>query len=90
MIFSLFLKFQMSVSWLLQPPFGTPIQGRDVVICKFPGDPTILLGSLSTVALIFTVILGHIGIFFPYKGKPLSTSVLFGNKTMLIFFYVAE
>ncbi|XP_074584809.1 uncharacterized protein LOC141840655 [Curcuma longa] len=86
-----FLSFLLAVvAENKKPPFGTPIQGRDVVICKFPSDPTILLGSLSTIALVLSVILGHVGIFFPYKGKPLSTSVLFGYKTLFIFFYVAE
>ncbi|XP_042380400.1 uncharacterized protein LOC121972842 [Zingiber officinale] len=86
-----FLSFLLAVvAENKKPPFGTPIQGRDVVICKFPSDPSILLGSLSTIALVLSVILGHVGIFFPYKGKPVSTSVLFGYKTLSIFFYVAE
>ncbi|KAG6485368.1 hypothetical protein ZIOFF_053909 [Zingiber officinale] len=48
-----FLSFILAiVAENKKPPFGTPIQGKGVVICKFPSDPTVLVGSLSVVALV--------------------------------------
>ncbi|RLN27987.1 uncharacterized protein C2845_PM05G10910 [Panicum miliaceum] len=46
------------------PAAGAPIPGKDVVICKFPSDPTLALGSLSLVALVVAAIVGHVAIFF--------------------------
>merc|ERR1712183_980334 len=35
-----------------KPAAGAPIPGKDVVICKYPSSPTVVLGSLSFVFLI--------------------------------------
>ncbi|KAG6466734.1 uncharacterized protein LOC122036916 [Zingiber officinale] len=86
-----FLSFILAiVAENKKPAFGTPIQGKGVVICKFPSDPTVLVGSLSVVALVFTIIGGHVAVFFNYKGKVVSNNVLFGYSTLFVFFVIAE
>ncbi|WOL01936.1 hypothetical protein Cni_G10655 [Canna indica] len=73
-----------------KPPYGVPIKGKDVVICEFPTDPTIALGSLSVVTLILAAIVGHIAVYFPYKGKAAPNNLLFRSASMFVFFIVAE
>lgn len=72
-----------------KPPFGTRIEGKGVVICKFPSDPTVALGSISVVALLFSAILGLLAMFYPYKGKSVPKEALFRSTTLLVFFIVA-
>ncbi|XP_042461524.1 uncharacterized protein LOC122045386 [Zingiber officinale] len=73
-----------------KPASGTPIQGKGVVICKFPSDPTIALGSLSVVTLLLTAIAGHVAVYFPYKGKTVPVQALFQSASLVIFFLIAE
>ncbi|XP_008793721.2 uncharacterized protein LOC103709946 [Phoenix dactylifera] len=73
-----------------KPPYGTPINGKGVVICKFPSDPTIGLGSLSVVMLFLTVIIGHVAVYFPYEGKSVPQQSLFRSSTLVVFFAIAE
>ncbi|XP_072961816.1 uncharacterized protein [Typha angustifolia] len=73
-----------------KPPFGTPIKGKDVVICKFPSDPTIALGSFSVVTLVITAVIGHLAVFFPYKGRSVPHEALFRSTSLVVFFIVAE
>jgi hypothetical protein len=75
---------------LTQPPYGTPIKGKDVVICKFPSDPTIAMGSVSIVALLLAAFVGHVAIFFPYKGKSVPRGALFQSTSLSVFFVIAE
>ncbi|XP_020113847.1 uncharacterized protein LOC109728002 [Ananas comosus] len=74
---------------LKKPPSGTPIQGKDVVICKFPNDPTVALGALSTIAIIICAVIGVLSLFFPYKGKSIPKNVLFQSTLLFVFFNVA-
>ncbi|XP_062179289.1 uncharacterized protein LOC133883904 [Phragmites australis] len=73
-----------------KPASGTPIQGKDVVICKFPSDPTLAMGSLSLVALVLAAIIGHVAIFYPYSGKSVPRGALFQSTSLSVFFVVAE
>ncbi|RLN00132.1 uncharacterized protein C2845_PM06G08570 [Panicum miliaceum] len=73
-----------------KPAAGTPIPGKDVVICKFPSDPTLAMGSLSLVALVVAAIVGHVAIFFPYSGKSVPRGALFQSTSLTVFFVVAE
>ncbi|CAL9119652.1 unnamed protein product [Musa textilis] len=73
-----------------KPPYGTPIKGKDVVICKFPSDPTVALGSLSVVTLFLAAVIGHIAVYYPYKGKTVPNQALFCSTTLVVFFMVAE
>lgn len=73
-----------------KPPYGTPIKGKDVVICKFPSDPTVAMGSLSIVALVLAAIIGHVAIFYPYKGKSVPRGALFQSTSLSVFFVIAE
>lgn len=74
---------------LKKPPYGTPVQGKDVIICKFPSDPTIALGGLSVAAVFFCAALGILSVFFPYKGKSVPRGILFRNVTLFVFFQLA-
>uniref|UniRef100_A0A0D9WHG7 CASP-like protein n=1 Tax=Leersia perrieri TaxID=77586 RepID=A0A0D9WHG7_9ORYZ len=74
---------------LKKPPHGTPIRGRDVVVCKFPSDPTVALGALSAVAAACCAGVGAVAIFFPYKGKPVPRKVLFDYTLLYVFFHLA-
>ena len=74
----------------LQPAQGTPIIGKDVVVCKYPSDPVIAFGSLAIVSLLLSAIVGHVAVYFPYKGKSVPSNALFQNTILLPFFIVAE
>ncbi|XP_077217574.1 uncharacterized protein LOC143851946 [Tasmannia lanceolata] len=72
-----------------KPASGTPIPGKDVVLCKYPADPTVALGTLSVVTLFVSTILGIMSVFFPYKGQSVPTKALFQSTTLVVFFSVA-
>ncbi|KAJ1261362.1 hypothetical protein BS78_09G024100 [Paspalum vaginatum] len=95
--FSLILAFFGILAFVLgviaenkKPASGTPIQGKDVVICKFPSDPSIAMGSMSVVALVAAAIVGHVAIFFPYSSKSVPRGALFQSTSLTVFFVVAE
>lgn len=73
-----------------KPPYGTPITAKGVVICKFPSDPTIALGTLSIVTLFLAVTIGHVAVFFPYHGKSVPQQALFRSTSLLVFFLITE
>ncbi|KAK3408049.1 hypothetical protein EUGRSUZ_J00358 [Eucalyptus grandis] len=52
-----------------KPASGTVITGKDVVICKFPSDPTVALGYLSFAFLLLCTVAGYWSLFYPYKGR---------------------
>ncbi|RDY08595.1 hypothetical protein CR513_07156, partial [Mucuna pruriens] len=72
-----------------KPAAGIPVPGKDGVTCKFPADPTVVLGYLSTVFLIISTVAGYISLFYPYKGKPVPQGALFKSISFTIFFNVA-
>ncbi|GAB4837649.1 hypothetical protein Ancab_002499 [Ancistrocladus abbreviatus] len=72
-----------------KPAAGTAIKGKDVVICKYPSDPTVVLGYLSVAFLIVSTIFGYISISYPYNKKSIPYSALFHTKTMVVFFNIA-
>lgn len=73
----------------LQPSAGTPITGKDVVICKYPSDPSVALGYLSTAFLLASIVAGYLSLFYPYKGKAVPQSVLFRSTAFVVFFNIA-
>lgn len=73
----------------MQPAAGTPISGKGVVICKYPSDPTVILGYISFAALIASTVVGHMSIFYPYNKRAIPSSALFRSKTMFVFFNIA-
>ncbi|KAJ8466736.1 hypothetical protein OPV22_029288 [Ensete ventricosum] len=86
-----FMSFLLAIfAETTKPPFGTPIQAKDAVICKFPDDPSILLGTLSVVTLVLAAIAGHAAVYFPYKGKSVPRNALFRSTTLSTFFVIAE
>ncbi|KHG07105.1 hypothetical protein F383_33826 [Gossypium arboreum] len=46
-----------------KPAAGTPISGKDVVICKYPSDPSVVLGYLSVAFLILSTLTGYWSLF---------------------------
>lgn len=72
-----------------KPLFGTRIEGKGVIICQYPSDPTVALGSISIVALLFSALLGVLSVFYPYKGKSVPNATLFSSTTLVVFLIVA-
>ncbi|XP_059439745.1 uncharacterized protein LOC132175772 [Corylus avellana] len=72
-----------------KPAAGTPITGKGVVICKYPSDPTVVLGYLSVAFLIATTVAGFLSLFYPYKGKSVPQSALFRSASFVVFFNIA-
>ncbi|GFS41994.1 keratin-associated protein [Actinidia rufa] len=72
-----------------KPASGTPITGKDVVICKYPSDPTVVLGYLSAAFLIASTVAGYLSLFYPYKGKSIPQSALFRSPSFTVFFNIA-
>ncbi|KAK8474454.1 hypothetical protein V6N13_107761 [Hibiscus sabdariffa] len=72
-----------------KPAAGTPISGKGVVICKYPSDPSVVLGYLSVAFLILSSSAGYWSLFYPYKGKSVPHSVLFQSTGFFVFFNIA-
>ncbi|XP_031503954.1 uncharacterized protein LOC116266761 [Nymphaea colorata] len=72
-----------------KPSAGEIITLKDAVICKFPNDPTVALGSLSFVFLLFSTACGLAAVFFPYKGKSIPAEGLFRSTSLAVFFAIA-
>ncbi|KAG2249739.1 hypothetical protein Bca52824_089367 [Brassica carinata] len=72
-----------------KPASGTPINGKGVVICKYPSDPTVALGYLSAAFLLACTVAGYKSLFISYKGRSVPNSVLFKSTSFSVFFNIA-
>ncbi|KAM1224723.1 hypothetical protein COP2_044750 [Malus domestica] len=72
-----------------KPATGTPMVGKDVVICKYPSDPSVVLGYLSFTFLLVSTVAGFLSLFYPYKGKSLPQAALFRSTSFVIFFNIS-
>ncbi|ERN12591.1 hypothetical protein AMTRI_Chr01g113550 [Amborella trichopoda] len=72
-----------------KPASGSPIVGKDFVVCKFPYDQTVPLGALSLVCLVFSSILGLVSVYFPYQKKTVPAAILFRSTSLCVFFGIA-
>ncbi|KAF1887136.1 hypothetical protein Lal_00008684 [Lupinus albus] len=72
-----------------KPAAGAPDPNENGVTCKYPTDPTVALGYLSTVFLIGSTVTGYLSLFYPYKGKSIPQGVLFKHTTFFVFFNIA-
>lgn len=72
-----------------KPPAGTIITGKGVVICKYPSDPTVVLGYLSVAFLAVCTAAGWYSLFYPYKGKSVPQGALYKNTGFVVFLNVA-
>ncbi|KAI3963667.1 hypothetical protein MKW98_021907 [Papaver atlanticum] len=72
-----------------KPAAGIPLAGVGETICKFPSDPTVVLGSLSVVALFICTGLGFVSVFYPYKGQSVPKEALFQSTVLVVFIWVA-
>ncbi|KAG4954067.1 hypothetical protein AAZX31_14G119800 [Glycine max] len=74
-----------------KPAAGTPVPGLDgvSVTCKYPADPTVALGYLSTAFLVASTVTGYLSLFYPYKGKSIPQGVLFKHTTFTVFFNIS-
>lgn len=57
------------------------------MIYKFP---SVAIGALSAVALVHTVIVGHAAVYFPYRGKSISSRFLLQSTSLRVFFVIAS
>ncbi|XP_022981979.1 uncharacterized protein LOC111480966 [Cucurbita maxima] len=73
-----------------KPASGTLIPGKGLVICKYPGDPTVALGFLSFLFLLASSIAGYTSLFYPYQGKSVPRGAMFKNGSFSVFFNVAQ
>ncbi|KAK8457608.1 hypothetical protein SEVIR_3G217000v4 [Setaria viridis] len=64
-------------------------KGRDVVVCRFPSDPTVALGALSALAAACSAALGALAVFFPYGGRHVPRKVLLGHTPLYVFLHIA-
>ncbi|KAK8665006.1 hypothetical protein V6N13_005184 [Hibiscus sabdariffa] len=73
-----------------KPPYGNPeiSTGSDKIICKYPSDPTVVLGFLSIVSLGVSVLVGHYSVFYPYNGRSVPSHVFFRSISFLVFFLI--
>ncbi|XP_039682849.1 uncharacterized protein [Medicago truncatula] len=76
---------------LNHPAAGTPVPSNDrvSVTCRYPSDPTVVLGVLSTVFLIVSTVVGYMSLFYPYKGKIVPQGAMLKHFCFSAFFNVA-
>ncbi|KAI5354788.1 hypothetical protein L3X38_007683 [Prunus dulcis] len=72
-----------------KPASGTPIPGKGVVFCKYPPDPSVVLGYLSFAFLLVSTVAGFLSLFYPYKGKALPQAALFQSTSFVVFFNIS-
>ncbi|KAI3924620.1 hypothetical protein MKW92_044223 [Papaver armeniacum] len=77
-----------------KPGAGIPMPGVGEVICEFPSDPSVVLGSLSVAgtvlgALIICSGLGFASVFYPYKDQSVPKGALFQSTVLVVFIWVA-
>lgn len=72
-----------------KPASGTAITGKGIVICKYPSDPTIALGSFSIILSFLSTVFGVVAVFYPYKGKAVPVSALQRTTSLVVFFAIA-
>ncbi|CAN6444920.1 unnamed protein product [Victoria cruziana] len=72
-----------------KPSAGDIITLKEAVMCKFPNDPTVPLGSLSFVFLLLSTAFGFTAVFLPYKGKSIPAGALFRSTSLGVFFAIA-
>ncbi|XAR69922.1 hypothetical protein NMG60_11001695 [Bertholletia excelsa] len=72
-----------------KPASGTAIPGKGVVICKYPYDPTVVLGYLSVGFLVASTVAGYFSLFYPYQGKSIPQSAMFRSTSFVVFFNIA-
>ncbi|KAI3993936.1 hypothetical protein MKX01_002949 [Papaver californicum] len=92
---TLYVAFVGIVSFILgivaenkKPAAGIPMPGVGETICKFPSDPTVVLGSLSVVALVICTGLGFIFVFYPYKGQSVPKDALLQSTVLVVSIWV--
>ncbi|KAL0553270.1 hypothetical protein IC582_007159 [Cucumis melo] len=72
-----------------KPASGTPIPGKGIVICQYPGDPTVVLGYLSVAFLLASSVAGYLSLFYPYQGKSVPRGAMFKSSSFSAFFNIA-
>ncbi|KAL3677215.1 hypothetical protein R1sor_027163 [Riccia sorocarpa] len=56
-----------------------------VTNCKYPDDPTIVLGILAVIFLFVSAILATVSFYYPFDKKRVSKSILWRSKSLVIF-----
>ncbi|CAN6485678.1 unnamed protein product [Victoria cruziana] len=78
-----------SIAENLKPRAGEVTVLKDIVVCDFPHDHTVVWGSLSFIFLTLTTIFGFIAVFFPYNGKSIPAAGLFSCTSLPVFVVIA-
>lgn len=94
--FSMIVAFSGVLSFIFgvvaenkKPAAGTAVPGIGVIMCKYPSDPTVVLGYLSFAFLVVSTVFGLWSLFYPYKGKSVPQGALFRSTTFVVFFNIA-
>ncbi|KAK6158607.1 hypothetical protein DH2020_005921 [Rehmannia glutinosa] len=74
---------------LKKPVAGEAITGKGVVICKYPSDPSIFLGYISSALLVAASIAGYLSLFYPYKGKYVPRAAILSSRWCTSYFSIA-
>ncbi|KAL8536717.1 hypothetical protein ACS0TY_012050 [Phlomoides rotata] len=74
---------------LKKPAAGEVISGRGVIICKYPSDPSVIWGIISTAFLVATSVAGYLSLFYPYKGKSVPKAAIFSSTLCYSYIIVA-
>ncbi|XP_039038579.1 uncharacterized protein LOC120176157 [Hibiscus syriacus] len=64
---------------------GTPIPGKDVVVYKYPSDPSVRGSRLHVGFVSRTSLAGYLSLFYLYEGK----TVLFQRTAFFVFLSIA-
>ncbi|XP_024020802.1 uncharacterized protein LOC21398022 [Morus notabilis] len=72
-----------------KPASATPVVGKNVVICKYQSDMTVIFGYLSVGFLAASSFIGLLSLFYPYKGKCVPGGAFFRSSNFVVFFNIA-
>ncbi|KAK4435648.1 hypothetical protein Salat_0728300 [Sesamum alatum] len=65
---------------LKKPASGHAISGKGVVICKYSSDLSVVYGYISIALLAAACASGYHSLFYPYKGKGVPRTAIFGSR----------
>ncbi|GER39791.1 hypothetical protein STAS_16428 [Striga asiatica] len=72
-----------------KPAAGEAITGKGVIICKYPYDPSVFLGYISTALLVAASVAGYLSLFYPYKGKSVPRTAIFSSRWCTSYISIA-
>ncbi|KAL8141382.1 hypothetical protein V2J09_007403 [Rumex salicifolius] len=75
----------------MKPESGTPVQGKDVIICNYPSasHQYVVLGFVSLGFLALSALVGMASLSLSYNKRAIPSSALYASSTMTTFYYIA-